>query len=346
MSDPVLSSEDAFRAAFEAGLAGLLDQEGLGLFILALANATFEPGLHARLRPRLAARFELLAARLRGALLTGRALADPEDDTLVFLKLLAVGLERIEPTRVRYAGPWEVQFNPVRAFRPPRAAQAAVRGIRAEFNPHGFHFGRRFLDREVFWAGRLHGREVALLYNKYPFVELHGLLVPERSAHRPQFLMEADHRYAWELTEDLGRRLAGFGLAYNAYGAYASVNHLHFQVFLRGQAFPVERPACRHNGGGEAYPVECLTFDSADEAWRAIDGLQRDEQPFNLLARPGRMYCLPRARQGTHPLPPWTTGIAWYEMAGGFTVFNGDDYRSLDAAAFAAALGQARIGPT
>ncbi len=36
----------------------------------------------------------------------------PEDDLLVFLKLMAVGLENLQPTQFRRAGPWELQFNP------------------------------------------------------------------------------------------------------------------------------------------------------------------------------------------------------------------------------------------
>lgn len=343
MGDGVLSSETTLRDGFEAALEALLDGEGLGLFILACTNASLDPTLYRRLRPRLERRFGELTGRLRGQLLQGRRLTDADDDLLVFLKLVAVGFDYVQPARLRAVGPWEVQFNPLRAFRPPRVAQAAVRGVRAEFNPHGFHFARRFLDREVLWAGDLLGRPVALFLNKYPFVELHCLLVPERAAHHPQFIREGDHGYAWRVAETLGRHVPGVGLAYNAYGALASVNHLHFQLFVRDRELPLELGRWRHNGGTDPYPADCTAFDSAAAAWALIEDLHRAEQPYNLLYRPGRLYCLPRRRQGTYETAPWSFGLGWYEMAGGFTVYSAADYEALEAAGIAAELARARV---
>lgn len=335
------SSVVGLRAAFEAGLSRLAVEGGLGAFILACANACFEAELFSRMRPQLEGRFERLAQDLRDALRTGRAVPEADDDVLVFLKLLAVGFDHLRPTRTRFAGPWEVQFNTMRAFRPPRAAQGIPKGIRAEFNHHGFHFNRRFLQREVFWSGELLGRAVCLLYNKYPFIDLHGLLVPDRREHRPQFLTREDHYYVWALAQALARGLPGVGIAYNAYGALASVNHLHFQMFVRQPELPVGAPRWRHNGGAEPYPARCEVFADPRIAWLRIEDLHRAEEPYNLLYRPGRLFCLPRLRQGTYSPAAWATGFAWYEMAGGVTVFNPADFAQLEAGAIAHELTRA-----
>ena len=43
---------------------------------------------------------------------------------------------------------------------------------------------------------------------------------------------------------------------------------------------------------------------------------------YNLIYLPGRLYCLPRRRQGTYHHSSWASGFAWYETAGGFTTFD------------------------
>ena len=237
--DP-FSSIDSFRGAYTAGLERLLcDEEGLGPFILALANAAFDPEIRQRLRHDLTRRFGELAERCRRSFVAGRHPAEPADDLAVFLKLMAIGFDAIENARLRRSGSWEVQFNQVRSLRPARAAGRRPAGIGAPFDPASFHFNQPFLRRETFWNGRIGGLELDLLFNKFPFIAFHALLVPERRAERPQYLTRTRHREIWELTERLARTLPGIGFGYNSYGAFASVNHLHFQMFLRDAPLPV-----------------------------------------------------------------------------------------------------------
>jgi len=337
-------SHDAFRSRFVEGLARLIAEPGLGPFILALANASFDAHLHHLLAPRLALRFEELAARSREALRRGQPIAEPPDDLLVFLKLLAIGLDGLPTTAYRRAGPWELQFNVLRSFRPARATAARITSLHAPFAPEGFHFNKAFLRRELLWEGELAGRRGGLYYNKFPFVDLHGLWVPEPEAERPQWLRVEDHLHAWRLVETLGQALSGVGAGYNAYGAGASVNHLHFQTFVRPEPLPVEEAAWRHNGGRDRYPVACEAHADADSAWAAIAAAHAANRPYNLLYRPGRMYLLPRVFQGAVPLAPWVGGIAWYELCGGVTAFDLGDFQRLRAQDIAAEL--ARIaGP-
>lgn len=344
MTESVFQSTAAFRERFDRGLLSLLEHDGLGPFILVCANATFDPKIYAGATSRLQQRYRQLQADYSAALAEGRPLTDSDEDLLVFLKMLAVGFERLEPTEARHSGPWELQYNHLRAFRPQRISAATVDGIRTPFKEEGFHFNKGFLQKEAFWEGALEGREVALYYNKYPFVECHGLLVPEREKRLPQFLTEEYHHYLWRLSAALGESLPGVGFGYNAYGAFASVNHLHFQMFIREQPLPVADPRWRHNGGEHAYPTDCRCFEDAEEAWRFLEQLHNGEISYNLVQLPGRMYVMARRKQGSYTQPQLTTGFTWYELSGGVITFNRHDYQGLDPDTIARELAQLRIG--
>lgn len=332
-------SRAALEQAFVAGLERQLEAPSLGAYILVLANASFDAGIWPRLGPRLAVRFETLAAEISASLRAGRQPDAPDDDLMVFLKLMAMGFPAITATEFRHAGPWELQFNPLRALRPARASGQQVNGCQPPaFNGQGFHFNKPFLRPEILWEGRLGSHQARLLYNKFPFAPLHTLLVPEPERELPQLLSQELHHYAWHLAESLGQALPGIGIAYNSYGAHASVNHLHFQMYLRETSLPLQDPSWRHNGGDLAYPIDCRVFTSALEAWFFIERLHQDLIPYNLVYLPGRLYCLPRQTQGRQPLPPWTAGFAWHELAGGITTFRRDDYEGLAEATISNAL--------
>lgn len=332
------ASTAALQQAFAEGLARMLEGNDLGSYILVLANAAQDARLWQRFKHRLEERHSHLAALVAASLRQGRPIDAPDDDLMVFLKLMAIGFGEGLRAHTRLAGPWEVCYNPLRALRPPRASRVCVEGLSRPFDPEGFHFNRPALEREVLWSGTLLGHTARLLYNKFPFVELHGLLVPEPEKSWPQWLTEQWHTWAWTLAVRLGETTPGFGLSYNSLGAYASVNHLHFQTFVRTKPLPLAQAHWRHNGGERAYPTACLTFDDAGQAWQAIESLHRQGTPYNLIYTAGRLYLLPRRPQGSDPPAPWSVGHAWFEMAGGVVLFNRADYEDLDAEAIAAEL--------
>lgn len=307
-----------FRHAFESGLEAQLARDGLGTFILATANASFESATWQRMRNAIAERFSEYRDHYQKKLIHSEPIGDSDEDFLVFLKLHLLGLENIEPTRFQQAGPWELQYNRLRGFRPMRMSAEIVDRLQRPFNPDGFHFNKPFMEKEIFWEGELCGKEAALYFNKYPFVTLHGLLVPERHQQHSQFLHEAMHHYIWQVTAELGKRLNGVGFGYNSYGAYSSVNHLHVQMFVRETPLPVSLPQFRHNGGASPYPVLAGLYESAESAWQELDRLHKTNTPYNLLYLPGVVFVLPRRPQGSVSLPDWSVGMAWYEMAGGF----------------------------
>lgn len=328
--------QQRFDAGLEAMLAG---HDELGTHILVLANAVQDEALWQRLRAPLADSHARHAARITAALRRGRTPAAPEDDLMVFLKLMAIGFVQLAPVETRRLPPapqsampaWEVQFNPVRALRPERMSGVRVEGCMRPFDACAFHFNKPFLDKEVLWQGELAGKPVRLLYNKFPFAPLHGLLVPEAEQQRPQFLTPELHDWAWRVARETAAALPGFCLAYNSYGAFASVNHLHFQICVRDTPLPVQ-------GDTRHYPLSVRRHTDTRAAWLDLDALHATATAYNLIYAGEDLFLLPRARQGEVALPPWSGGFGWSEMAGVFTVSTRDDFAALEAGALAAAL--------
>jgi len=330
MPDHLFNSLESFQHAFTTGLSGLLNKGGLGPFILVCANASFDPRIKGVTSESLSAQFKILSEKYVNALTNGDAIQEVEEDLLVFFKLNAVGFEQLQATETRNVGPWEVQFNQLRSFRPKRISAQVPESLHVSFEENGFHFNKPFLQKEAFWSGVLSGRHATLYYNKYPFADFHGLLVPERESCLPQFLTEAHHFNLWETTLDLSRTLPGVGFGYNSLGAFASVNHLHFQMFVKPLGLPVMQGDWQHNGGNKSYPTGCVGFDCAAEAWEYLNQLHEKNTPYNLLYSKERVHVFPRRKQGCYRQPDWTSGFAWLEMAGGMITFNRASYVNLD----------------
>ncbi|VAW78593.1 hypothetical protein MNBD_GAMMA15-621 [hydrothermal vent metagenome] len=330
----LFSSKAAYRNKFEQGLYRLLDEGSLNLFILVAANASFEAGLWEALSPRLQACFDILQ--------TAQHSDEAEDDLQVFRKISKIGMESLQLTRHRTIGPWEAQFNQLRAFRPLRNSDRPMDSIQAPFDADGFNFNKSFMQQETIASGNLLGHSVDLYYNKYPFVELHSLLVPDREQCYPQYLFEDMHQYAWRLIEQLSKTLPGVRIGYNSLGAYASVNHLHLQLFVRDKIMPVELEQWTHNDGSQNYPVDCQVFNDPKTAWQQIAQWNENNVAYNLLYTRDRLYCIPRRKQGGFVLPDWSSGFSWYELCGGMITFNHKGMARLDEEGIAADLEHVR----
>lgn len=327
---------------FAAGLADMLaTHHSLGVYILVLANAAYDASLWQPLSPALRQRHRELADGIAAALRRGAALAEPDDDLMVFLKLHMIGFERLNLVETRRAGPWHVSFNPLRALRPPRISGQRFDGLLRSFDPAGFHFNKPFLAREILWEGELAGKPARLLYNKFPFARLHGLLVPEPSCERPQYLTPELHDWAWALCANAG--IPGLCFAYNSTGAGASVNHLHFQSFVESECLPVQDARFAHNGGSESYPLPCRRHGNPRDAWLEIEHLHRAGIPYNLVYGSDSLHLIARVPQDSTRLDSATRGYGWSEMAGAVTLFTREAWDALEALAFEGML--ARFAP-
>lgn len=336
---PAFASLTSLEQDFGDGLAAMLERHpGLGVYILVLANAAYDPPMWARLAPALQTRHAELAESISAQLRAGRKLSEPDDDIMVFLKLMAIGFDRVRTVQSRAAGPWQLYFNPVRALRPPRMSAASFGGLLRPFDGAGFHFNKPFLAREILWEGELAGKSARLLYNKFPFARLHGLLVPEPERELPQYLTPELHGWAWEVCAQAGA--FGLCLGYNSVSAGASVNHLHFQSFVSSAPLPVQMPHFRHNGGDAPYPLPCQAFHDPETAWFALDELHQRNQPYNLVYGANCLYLIPRVPQGSASLSALSQGWGWSEAAGVITLFSWDEYEELGIQAVESKLTQ------
>ena len=324
------SSIDEFRSEFNKGLHDLAKQQGLGPFILVCANATVLGSMFDEFKQSLERQYQELFEFYRKAFVDGCDVDVVDEDLLVFLKLHAIGFEAIRHNEVRKEGDWKIQFNHIRSFRPRRITRYIHEGISEPYDEDRFNFNKKFMARECFWSGELMGREIDLFYNKYPFADLHGLLVVDKKTCKPQLLRRKDHAYVFNLALALATNFQGVGFGYNSYGAYASVNHLHFQMFVDEDGLPVTNEEWKHNGGSTEYPTDCFAFNSIKESWEMIRDLHKQQQPYNILYVPGRVYIFPRKAQGMVEVPGWSSGFTWYELSGGMISFNYDDYKDLN----------------
>lgn len=307
----------------------MMQMDSVGALILVIANAMQDDAIRAQLHGELANLFAHQSNRVRDSLLQGKDLTITEDDLAVFLKMMVIGYDHLQLAKYRTDRDWEIQFNPLRSLRPPRVSQQVITTNWAPFNHEGFHFNRPFLRKETFWHGELYGRVVDLLYNKFPFIPNHLLLVPERQHSAPQFLTEGDHLYIWRVCQQLGELLPGIGVGYNSYGAYASVNHLHFQLYIRDTILPIERDIWSHNGGANPYPVPIECCDDLEQAWQLLEQLNDQRTSYNVLYRPSKIYIIPRNYQGQVASPICSGGVGWYEMCGGIVSFNQDYFDNI-----------------
>lgn len=329
MNDP-FSSLEHFRDEFNQGLKKLIDKEQLGTFILCLANATNDSDLFEKLKQPLLKQYKYLLKQYQQALKSGQSIEAVEEDLLVFLKLHTLGFENIKLTQQRTENQWLCQFNQLRSFRPKRMTQFKHNGeMSTAFVEEGFHFNKPFMKKECFWAGCIDSKSIDIFYNKYPFSDLHTLIVPQRELGLPQFLTEDMHYYIFKLTKKLSANLPGLGVGYNSYGAYASVNHLHFQMFVHSQGLPVTHSRWKHNNGKYEYPLKVFVFDNIELSWKFINELHIKKQAYNLLYMPDKIFIIPRQVQGAVDAPQWSSGITWYELSGAMLLFNQKSYTDL-----------------
>jgi hypothetical protein len=337
-------STAALGEGFADGLAAMLEShQGLGVYILVLANAAYERRLWNQLAPALSARHAELAAAMTEALRRGQNLNEPDDDVGVFLKLNTIGFDHLGIMESRRVGPWETMYNPIRALRPPRISGMKFESLQRDFDPAGFHFNKPFLAREIFWEGMLAGKPARMLYNKFPFARLHGLLVPEPLREMAQHLTPELHGWAWDICAQSG--VQGFCLGYNSHGAGASVNHLHFQSFVLASPLPVQDGRFDHNNGDQPYPLPCRRFNDAETAWFELDRLHQHNMPYNLVYSQGCLHLIARVPQDSGKLNDTCRGYGWSEMAGAVTLFSREAFESLSEAEFEGKLMTFMPGP-
>jgi ATP adenylyltransferase/5',5'''-P-1,P-4-tetraphosphate phosphorylase II len=322
----VLSSSKHYRQAFEDGLSRILQYKTAGTFILGCANLYQHPDFLKNNQTLLDEVYNLIKEHYQACHRDNRLPDDAADDIAVMNSLIEIGLGNLEAVEYRKVNnrniDYLLNYNQLRSFRPARMSKTETTGLDIPFSPDGFHFDKPFLEKEIFAEGEIDGRRLSLLYNKFPFVHYHALLVVDKADHNNQFLTQAVLDYIAHLQIRTQQHSQEFVIAYNSLRAGASVNHCHFHTYLETIPLPIFSQRFAHNGGDQPYPAACLVFNNSLEAWQAIDKLNNNNIPYNLLLKDKKIYCLPRK-----PRQEDATGIdaslfGWSQMAGLINVDN------------------------
>ena len=323
-----------FKNLFVNQLKSMLSADELGAFILVLANSHQDVFLKNALQDDLTNTF----AALKDNFIAGR-LDATQDDRDVFKQLLDVALDDIPGWRYKTTGNWEVVYNSMRQLRPARASSQILTTIKQPYDEAKFHFNKSFLKPEILWQGVYRKLKLRILYNKFPFSDYHLLIVVSPEKNSSQLLTREMHQYACEITDDLSEVFPGFGLGFNSMAAGASVNHLHFQGFIREQVLPIENSFWKHHGGDVDYPLTVKCFTNTDLAWDYMNDLINQDNAFNCLYRSHCCYVIPRKYQGAVKLPAWLTGAGWLDVAGVMTVSDEDTFNMIDEQSVTKAVG-------
>jgi len=322
MLPEIFRSKEKFVNAYDGYLLKLLKKDvsvnDLGILILLSAQATFNNRLYKKAEARLNSVFKNLSAGIK-------SIQDnlKNDDYSVASKILELGWKNIEKVSFKKVNKvWDVQYNQLRTLKPRRNAVEKTESIYKKFDKNSFNFNKPFLKQERFKKCKCSGMDVSLFYNKFPFVPYHTLLVPEQEENHPQFLKRKFHYYAC----DLMKTVKGFAIGYNSIGAYASVNHLHFQLFIESEKMPVCNPIWKHNGGKREYPAKCFVFESKVASWKFISELHSNNIPYNILYTKEKTYIFPVNFQKMHKNTIFPLGFAWIELSGSFINVTKKDY--------------------
>ncbi len=279
------------------------------------------------------------------------------------------------------------QLNEGRATK-KRATEFAVDAVCAAFDAAKFNFTRAD-EAEVLFQfepatrlgtphppgyterGPVDASPNLVLINVSPIEYGHVLLVPHVLSALPQQLRPDLLLLALHLAREANNPY--FRVGYNSMGAYATINHLHFQAYYLTAAFPIERAptaplpgaAKRRRWRGVSahrvarYPVRALVFEvgaSLEEMAEAVGAaalaLQAANMPFNLLItdRGARVFLIPqrfaaRVARGDVPDQLLETGInpAVFEIAGHLLYKRREDYDAATQESAWALLAQASL---
>ena len=281
-----------FKKLFVSKLKDMLSDDELGAFILVLANSHQDKFLNDELANDLNNTFVALKNNYHNGKLDA-----PQDDIDVFKQLLDMALADIPVWQSKTVGEWQVVNNAMRQLRPARSSSQILNSIKQPYDETKFHFNKPFLKPEILWQGEYKGLNLRVLYNKFPFSDYHLLIVISPEDNSSQLLTQKAHQYVFSLVAEMRNIFPGLGIGFNSLAAGASVNHFHFQGFIRQQDFPIEKKCWIHNGGELNYPLEVKCFVDAESSWQFLEQLIEQDKAFNCLYLNGDCYIVPRRYQ-------------------------------------------------
>jgi hypothetical protein len=242
------------------------------------------------------------------------------EDAVILAKVLHTvkdGMTSLDPPERIDVGPYQMQYNFIRGFRPKGAAGAKSAPLNHPINQEkDYLLTNPDFDHETFYEFDAGGFHWECILNRYPFAPYHFLLVPDKDKLHNQYLDPDKDAGIVRCVDEIARRRFGpdLRIGYNAHGAHASINHLHFQGFFVTDDWnlPVDASDVR---GDVNYLLECLGGTNHHAA-------RGEDVRYNLYFDPKGLVIFPRKSQSSPEYvgrlsdSPFTTGYAFFEMCG------------------------------
>ncbi|XP_026318124.1 GDP-D-glucose phosphorylase 1 [Hyposmocoma kahamanoa] len=198
-----------------------------------------------------------------------------------------------------------------------------------------------------------HSNTHKLIVNVSPITRYHSLLCPSVNNNLPQWVTEDSLRLVLEvmfLAQDRNLRIG-----FNSLCAMASVNHLHYHLFLENHDLPVENIKCTQIKGplyafDETYPIPAFCFEVpspqsingiSKEIYKLIEHLLKNCIAHNIFITRGsnlvpgeqnleiiRIIIWPR-KSSPKPKILTTFYVGLCELSGWFPVYSQNDYDKL-----------------
>ncbi|CAG5053919.1 unnamed protein product [Parnassius apollo] len=254
---------------------------------------------------------------------------------------------RIDNLRERIVdGKYLLQLNPHRSTK--RRAPEQIHDICQPFDKNKFNFTKVSRDEIIFTFTENDDEENehALLVNVSPISRYHSLLCPLLKRCLPQILTADSLQLAIDiifLSEDRDLRIG-----FNSLCGLASVNHLHYHLFIENNVLPVETVKCNHIKGpvyslSNDYPVPAFCFEVTPQSvnpsgiiFRLIEVLLNKSIAHNIFITHGqrvtgdsnredivRVIIWPRkSSSGTKQLSHFNVAVC--ELSGWFPIYDED----------------------
>ncbi|XP_063831947.1 GDP-D-glucose phosphorylase 1 [Ostrinia nubilalis] len=250
-----------------------------------------------------------------------------------------------------------LQLNPERNCK--RRTPEQIDNICQSFDGTKFNFNK-VSPQEVLFTFKKDVQDSAVhsvIVNVSPISRYHSLLCPSLDKCLPQVVTEESLELVISLMLLVKDR--AFRIGFNSLCGLASVNHLHYHIFMENNILPVETAKCNHLQGpvyclNQDYPIPAFCFqipceDSATKSsnmakdiYKLLEYLLHKSIAHNIFITRGesvdssekeviRVLVWPRkSSAGVKQLSAFN--VAVLELSGWFPVYNADDFENLQAA--------------
>ncbi|CAH2055792.1 unnamed protein product, partial [Iphiclides podalirius] len=247
-------------------------------------------------------------------------------------------------------GNYLLQLNPDRSFN--RRTPEQIENIIQPFDKDKFNFTKVSKDEIIFtfFEKDNEANEHALVVNVSPISRYHSLLCPSVQSCLPQVVTMESLQLVCDIMFIANDRSLRIG--FNSLCGLASVNHLHYHLFIEENILPVETVKCKHLKGpvycfGHDYPVPALVFEVPSntvvayrDIFKLVDFLLHKSIAHNIFITRGqsitedcskeivRLIVWPRkSSSGAKQLAAFN--VAVLELSGWFPIYDVDSFENI-----------------